>query len=403
MGREKALLFIGGLLALIVTACSGSPKEENNIQAQEQAQEQTQSDGLQEMASLTWSTEQIGEGIKPAFALDDDGVVHIAFLSEDEHGHVYYANNSSGPFESVQVSEGYFYGPVDIAVDANGKPFIAYHDHQETAFMPELGDEVVAYLDGGSWEIITVQHPGHDGWDNSITVDSNGAWHTAAIDPSQFGSQDGVEYATNSSGTISVTPVGSGPVKYEFGTSIQLKSDGRPAITYYNDGDQRLEYAVLVDGSWSVEVVDENGDAGRYSSLAFDAEGGPHISYYVATSQTTGIVRYAWSDDGSWQVEDVDTLENIQMGHVGARKITALVIGGDGVPHLAYTDRDRLVYASRGDSGWTAQEVAKAGDTPLGQLVELEIDVQGNPHLIWFEATSFSPMLEGIVIYASGS
>jgi hypothetical protein len=403
MWKSFKPIIIGGVFTLVVAACSGAAQEDVESPPEQQAQQQTQSEGLIESLSLTWGTEQIGEGIKPAFALDEDGVVHIAFLSEDEHGHVYYANNASGSFETVQVSEGYYYGPVDIALDLNGTPYIAYHDHQETAFMPELGDEVVAYLNSGAWELTTVKHPGHDGWDNSIIIDRNGAWHTAAIDPSQFGSQDGVEYATNASGSIEVTSVGSGPVKYEFGTSIQLKSDGRPAITYYNDVDQRLEYAELDDGGWTIMVVDGEGDAGRYSSLAFDAEGNPHISYYVATSQTTGIVRYAWWDGASWQLEDVDTLENIQMGHVGARKITALVIGSDGMSHLAYTDQDRLVYARRGDSGWASQEVAQAGDLPLGQLVELEIDGEGNPHLIWFEPTIFSPILEGTVMYASGS
>jgi hypothetical protein len=403
MRRKTELLFVGGIFTLIVTACSGPAQEGTQGQAQEQDQEQNQSGGLDESSSLTWSTEKVGEGIKPAFALDEDGVVHIASLVEDEHGHVFYSNNASGSFETVQVSEGYFYGPVDIALDSNGTPFIAYHDHQETSFQPNLGDEVVAYLDGDSWKLITVQHPGHDGWDNSIFVDSDGAWHTAAIDPSQFGSQDGVEYATNAGGEISVTPVGSGPVKYEFGTSIQLKSDGTPGITYYDDVDQQLEYATSNNGSWSVEVVDEDGDAGRFSSLAFDAAGMPHISYYVATSQNTGIVRYSWWDGAKWQVEDVDVLENVKMGHIGARKITALVLDGDGTAHLAYTDQDHIIYARRGDSGWVAQEVAKAGEIPLGQLVELEVDGEGNPHLIWFEATSLSPIVEGNVIYASGS
>ncbi len=44
-----------------------------------------------------------------------------------------------------------------------------------------------------------------------------------------------------------------------------------------------------------------------------------------------------------------------------------------------------------------------AGDRPLGQLVELALDPSGNPHLIWFQPTSFSPVLKGVVVYASGS
>jgi hypothetical protein len=85
-----------------------------------------------------------------------------------------------------------------------------------------LGDEVVAVLSDSGWDLVTVEDAGHDGWDNSITVDDSGNWHTAAVDPSQFGGQSGVEYATNAGGSISVVEVGSGPIVYEFATSIQL-------------------------------------------------------------------------------------------------------------------------------------------------------------------------------------
>jgi hypothetical protein len=388
---RKMKVFVGvGLVIFLSAACSRQPEVDNTVGQDPRA------------LSLTWQMEEIGEGIKPAFALDQGGVVHVAFLLEGDHGHVYYSHNASGSFETSQVSEGYFYGPVDIAVDGAGIPYIAYHDHQDTTFLPELGDEVVAILRNDQWELLTVNDNGHDGWDNSIVVDDDGNWHTAAIDPSQFGSQDGVEYATNAKGTVEVTAVGSGAIKYEFGTSIQLKSDGSPGITYYNDRFGQLEYAWWDGSSWNVEVVDEDGDAGRYSSLAFDTEDNPHIAYYKRDTNTSGVVRYAWWDGSSWNFEDVDSLENIRMGQEGARKITALVVENDGTIHIAYSDESRLVYAIRSSDGWSNQVVTVEGDNPLGQLVELAVDEAGSPHVIWFEATGFSP-LEGTVFYASGS
>jgi hypothetical protein len=165
---------------------------------------------------------------------------------------------------------------------------------------------------------------------------------------------------------------------------------------------KQLAFARRDDDGWSVEVVDDDGDAGRYSSLVFDNEGNPHISYYVADSATAGTVRHAWSDGSSWQIEDVDNLDNVQMGHTGARKITSLAIGPDGAPHIAYTDRGRVAYGVRGDSGWSLQDVETNSDSALGQLVELALDGDGKPFLTWFDVTQPSP-LNGQIIFASGS
>ena len=353
--------------------------------------------------SLTWKAQEIGEGIKPSFAIDEDGVAHVAFLTEADHGGLFYAQNREGGFEVETVAEGYFYGPIDLALDPSGKPIIAYHDHQALQFDPALGDEVIAELTESGWQLTTVADDGHDGWDNSIAVDEAGNWHTAAVDPSQFGSEDGVEYATVIDGAVSVVPVGSGPIKYEFATSIQLDSSGSPAIAYYNDRDQQLELTSLGTSGWTVEVVDDQGDAGRYASLAYEAGGEPHIAYYVAEGSESGTVRHAWKDASGWQIEDVGILQNLRMGHTGARKITSLAFDPEGGLHLAYSDRVRLIYAQRTDDGWIGQEVLEPGSHELGQLVELAIDEDGNPHLIWFDAISLSPALQGEVFYAAGS
>ena len=246
--------------------------------------------------SLTWQAQEIGEGIKPSFAIDENGVAHVAILTEADHGGLFYAHNRNGGFEVETVVEGYFYGPIDLALDPSGRPIIAYHDHPALQFDPALGDEVVTTLTDSGWDFVTIADDGHDGWDNSIAVDEAGNWHTAGVDPSQFGGEDGVEYSTLVDGAVTVVRVGSGPIKYEFATSIQLDSLGSPAIAYYNDRDQQLELASLGAGAWSVEVVDSQGDAGRYASLVYGAGGAPHIAYYVTESPESGTVRHAWKD-----------------------------------------------------------------------------------------------------------
>ena len=352
---------------------------------------------------LSWNLVQIGEGIKPAFGLDAAGNAHITYLTEEEVGGLFYATNASGDFDVENVASGYFYGPIDISIGPDGTPYIAYHDHQDIGFDPNLGDEVVAIQRDGSWELITIEDTGHDGWDNSIVVDADGNWHTAAIDPAQFGSQDGVEYATNAGGSISVTQVGSGPIFYEFATSIQLDDEGLPGIAYYDQDEKGLEYAKFDGDEWTVELIDNSGDAGRYANLIYDADGNAHITYFVVEDETTGVLRHAWWDGSSWQIEEVDRLDDFRQGSVGARKNSALAFDDDGDLHIAYSDRSRVVYGRRSDEGWLVQELPKNSDKILGQLVELELDGDGNPHLVWYEVTVFAPTLTGDIIYASGT
>jgi len=114
------------------------------------------------------------------------------------------------------------------------------------------------------------------------------------------------------------------------------------------------------------------------------------------------VVRHAWLDGGTWTIEDVDTLDDVEPGHLGARKITALAFDADGTAHIAYSDLSRLVYGQRSDDGWSVQEVPHLTDLTLGQLVELAIDGDGRPHLIWFEVESSSPLF-GPIVYATPS
>jgi hypothetical protein len=79
-----------------------------------------------------WTATGIGEGIKPALALDPAGTPGVAYLREDiEHGSVSFASEADG-WQPETVAEGYFYGPLDLAFDAEGRPSIVYHDHEST-------------------------------------------------------------------------------------------------------------------------------------------------------------------------------------------------------------------------------------------------------------------------------
>ena len=112
-----------------------------------------------------------------------------------------------GEWNISTISTGYFYGSLDIVVDDTGVPHISWHNHDEE-------NETYARLLNGTWDVHDVDDPGHDGWDNDLAIDSRGLPHTVSVDPVQFGSQSGVEYATFDGESWTVEEIGSGPVSH---------------------------------------------------------------------------------------------------------------------------------------------------------------------------------------------
>ena len=361
-------------------------------------------DGVVDISSLAasiiegWSATEIGPGAKPVLALDAGGSPAIAYLLEDlSQGFVAFAAAAEG-WKPDTFIEGYFYGPIGLAFDAQDRPNIVYHDHQDDSFDPGLGDLTYALRDGSAWQIAAAEDDGHDGWDSTIAIAPDGIVRAAGVDPSQFGSADGVEYYELSDGVWSVTAIGSGPIAYEFNVSLAVSPDGLPALSYYNDLDGDLIFASFDGADWNLETVTADGDVGKFSSLQFDADGRPHISFFEDLGGASGRVLYASRDGGTWTVEEIGTLEDVSQGMTGARRNSSLALDAQGAPHVAFSDESVLRYATRTDAGWEVQDIVSAGDRPLGQLVSLKLDALGTPHLAFFEVTSAGP-LAGLVVY----
>ena len=354
-----------------------------------------QTPDLAASVSEGWTATFVGEGIKPALALDETGQPAIAYMLEDFDGFIALARQSDG-WAMDTVVEGYFYGPIDLAFDAAGSPYIAYHDHQAPTFELELGDLMIAQRSGETWMLETLTHPGHDGWDSTIVIGADGVVRAAGIDPAQFGSSDGVEYYERGESGWEITGVGSGPVEYQFNVALAVTPDGRPALSWFDMTNADLVYAERTDTGWQLETVADEGSIGMFSSLAFDGDGAPHLSFY---SDTSGEVLYATRQAGSWATEAVASLDDVQLGQLGARRITAIGLGANGEVLIAYTDQARLALATRDAAGtWAEQDVVAAGALPLGQQVALRIADDGAVHLATYEVTEANP-LNGRIIH----
>ena len=360
-------------------------------------------EGTTEAIELTvadgWTMQRMGPGIKPALALDGSGAPAVAFLTEERMGSIFFASETTG-WEIETVHSGYFYGPIDLDFSPEDLPHIVYHDHQAQTFREELGDLTLISFDGTSWETDAASDDGHDGWDSTLRFAPSGELWAAGIDPSQFGSTDGVEFYEFDGTEWTITSVNGPPVPYEFNVSLAVGTGGEPALSYYDQANDALHVATRTDGEWMDEVVPA-GDGGMFSSFFIADDGTRHLSFYAHGSGSGGEVRYAVDDGSGWIVETVHALDDVQLGMTGARRVTSLQLLGDGSPAVASADRVGVWISTASSDGWdTVQIIAAGADRPLGQQVQLVVDGPAM-HLATFEVTSPNP-LEGEILYLAG-
>jgi len=86
-------------------------------------------------------------------------------------------------------------------------------------------------------------------------------------------------------------------------TSIAVDAGGSVHISYFDYTNRDLKYATNASGSWQTYTVDSAGDVGEYTSIAVDAGGHCHISYYDDTHD--GDLKYATNAHATDQNPDI--------------------------------------------------------------------------------------------------
>ncbi len=170
--------------------------------------------------------------------------------------------------------------------------------------------------------------------------------------------------------------------KLERYTSLALDSLGRPHIAYPDMGPEfdgpDLKYAWHDGTSWHVETVLSGDWVGQYCSLVLDAADRPHISAY-----NYGTLTYGWHDGANWHFETVDT---------NGGYYTSLALDSLGRPHISYlgnfgvpaTNWD-LKYAWHDGARWHVETVDADGD--VGFDSSLALDAFDRPHISHYDWT----------------
>ncbi len=160
-------------------------------------------------------------------------------------------------------------------------------------------------------------------------------------------------------------------------TSVALDSSGNPHISYYDHTNRDLKYARWDGSAWQIETVDSEGMVGEYTSLALDSSDNPHISYFYGYPDND--LKYASWDGSAWQIETLDS-----EGDVGYH--TSLALDSSDNPHISYWDRFSnydLKYANWDGSSWQIEIVDSSGK--VGTFNSLALDSSGNPHISYYD------------------
>ncbi len=339
------------------------------------------------VAKPLWSDEIIDSagstGSYASLALDSNDVVHVAYFDETtvtlEHAH-----NASGAWTIETVDDGDFMGHwvglfASITVDQSDLLHISY-GNQSTSAIEYATD---AY---GPWTLETVEQvftagqvPSGIGVDSAgfvhlsyfsamfsamryayripgpgapwiiqdlVSLSSSGEVHNdLAIDSQDYvhivydaGSQEGVHYLTNRSGSFVETVIDSDSYVGSF-VSMAIDSADKVHIAYYDNTYNDLRYATNASGSWEVTIVASAFGVGRFTSIAIDSLDQVHISY---VQDDWGYLMYATNAHGTWRSTELDPtvglgqrsytsigLDSLDRVHIAYRK--------NGVSDLAYT------------------------------------------------------------------
>lgn len=167
-------------------------------------------------------------------------------------------------------------------------------------------------------------------------------------------------------------------------SSIALDGNGNPHISYYDQTNGNLKYALKRGGRWQIEIVDSAGNVGKHTSIAIDSRGNPHISYY---DSTTGALKYAARQGSSWEIEIVDSAARAGQ-YTGL--YTSIALDRDGNPHIGYYDstddnraRGSLKYAVKSAESWQIVTVDSAGNA--GGYISIALDSNDQPHISYLD------------------
>jgi hypothetical protein len=301
-----------------------------------------------------WHFEMVDEGDWVGWmndlVLDSSGLPHIAYFQINTASSLRYAHydGSEWRVEVVHDWVGKYYGCISIVVDSADRPHIAYR-------APYNGDSALWYAvwDGSEWrkEVVDQETEWSVAADVYLKLDSRG-WPRIAYSSSIGGFVAKLKYAEwDGSGWRIETIEDTGNVGWD--CCLELDSQDRSHIAYYDMCYDSLKYAIKNGSSWDIEIVESGRGVGYCISLELDSNDYPHLATVQTHPNREYDVKYAYWDGSRWR-RDV-----VEAGH--HQENCSLALDSAERPHITYYDWDtsRLKYARWNGVSW------KIADLPM--------------------------------------
>ncbi|MBI2426376.1 MAG: hypothetical protein HYV34_00885 [Candidatus Kerfeldbacteria bacterium] len=271
-----------------------------------------------------------------------------------------------------------------IAVDARtGNARIAYYDayNKNLKFAKFVGGggNCGQYLD---WKCQTIVSSGDVGNYPSIVVDSTGLAHISYFENATISPYGILQYAKErTDGTWELRAIDYS-ARVGWYTSIDVDSTNTPAISYYDITNGNLKYARkqgtganCANGLWKCETVDSSlNNVGRYTSLEFDSNNVPHISYQDGTYAN---LKYAKKVAGGCGAGAWTCMTLTSAGSVGY--YTSMAISSTNYVYVSFYDATlgdfRLQWTRPGSQVWYSDTMDFGGT--VGGYSSFTLDSKG--------------------------
>lgn len=357
-------------------------------------------DGSQWHAETVDAGDQVGQ--YASLALDSLGFPAISYMGNGGCDLKYARYDGSGWRTESLTLAGMACFQTSLTLDASGRPHIGYFGRDPVL---DLAYRYI-WFDGAQWIVETAADAGEEGFwyaCNSLALDSSGRprmvyyekypdWHNS------------VRYAWNDGAGWQ-----SGLVEHDGGragryTSVALDSLGRPHIAYGTENRHELKYAWYDGGTWQIEVASNSIYVESQMSLALDDGNHPHVAYVEGTNCW---VMYAWNDGTTWQTQSVDYVGDSLSWY----EFTSLALDRSGRPHIAYSDdiNQLLKHAWYDGTTWHIEAV---GPIDISVAISLALDAADRPHIAyfhegvryaWYDGTSWHSEAIGTAVRSPGA
>lgn len=287
-----------------------------------------------------WNIENVSDTVYygSAIAVDSSNDVHVCWNTQDNL--LKYRKKTADVWGSIEdIDNALPYLRISMVLENNQYPHIAYRGYG--------GGMIKHAKNYGSWTTENVAYSGRRPYSVDMALDENNYPHI--VYPLNAGSDSTyISYARwdgNQWVFENVDETGYGYTGSD-GISIDLENEFYPHISYvYDDGtnDGRLKYAHKTQSGWSVEMVDNDGSTGYWSSIQVDSSNQPNIAYSVDGAEE----KFARKIGGSWVFENID---------VSYSSFTILRLDSNNVQRVAYGRS----YAKKTDTGVAAGATLKS-------------------------------------------